>query len=207
MGLGAGEKAYAIASASYLLARLSEKELGCVNHLILFGSAARGDATEGSDIDLFFDVDMCPGGQKVLKAKLNRMAEKFYLSTAALEYKMKGVSNEINIFVGRLAEWRELNRSVSADGIVLYGKYTSKPSETKAYTILSWEKAGRVKGALLNKLYGYRAGGKKYPGLLSKKNGMKIGKGVIMVPADQRDAFTSVLEKYKVNYSRYEVWM
>ena len=73
-------------------------------------------------------------------------------------------------------------------------------------TILSWEKSGKAKGALLNKIYGYKVRGKRYPGILEKMGGTKLGHGTIMVPAEHKDVFISVLEKYKVNYSRREVW-
>lgn len=199
-------KKYAILAAGYLLSGLEEKELKCVNSVILFGSTARGTATEESDIDLFFDVELSKSSEKTLRARLNKIAEEFYLSNIALEYKMNGIANEISITVGRLGEWDQLNRSISSEGMILYGKYTKKPSRTKAYTILSWEKSGKAKGALLNKIYGYKIRGKRYPGILEKMGGTKLGHGTIMVPAESKDAFISVLEKYKVNYSRREVW-
>lgn len=206
MGLESDVKKYAILAAGYLLSKLSQKELNSLNSVILFGSAARGTATEESDIDLFFDADLSASAQKAMKAKLGKIASEFYMSSTALEYKMKGVSNEISATVGRLREWEELNRSIASEGIVVYGKYTSRPSKAKAYTILSWEKPGKAKSALLNKLYGYKAGKKRYAGMLEKRGGTKLGRGVIMVPAESRDAFIQVFEKYGVNYSRYDVW-
>ena len=199
-------KKYAILAVGYILSRLREKELKCVNSVMLFGSTARENATQESDIDLFFDVELPKSTEKTFRARLNKIAGEFYLSNIDLEYKMNGISNEISITVGRLREWDQLNRSISSEGMVLYGKYTAKPSKTKAYTILSWEKPGKAKGALLNKIYGYKIRGKRYPGILEKFGGTKLGHGTIMVPAEYKDIFISVLEKYKVNYSRREVW-
>lgn len=206
MGLEAEIKQYAILAAAYLVSKLSEKELKSLNSVFLFGSTARGTATEESDVDLFFDADLSKRAQKALRAKLNKTAEMFYLSNTGLEYKMKGASNEIKIIVGKLGDWTDLSRSIAVEGIILYGRYTTKPAKFKAHTIFSWEKSGRAKSALLNKLYGYKVGGKRYKGLLEKRGGKKLGRGVIMVPAGSKDAFVSVFEKYGINYSRYEVW-
>lgn len=199
-------KKYAIIAAGYLLSKLSEKDIKCINSAILFGSVARGTPTEESDIDLFFDVDLSKSAENALRARLNKIAEEFYLSNICLEYRMKNISNQISITVGRLGEWADLNYSISSEGIILYGKYTAKPPKIKAYTILSWKNPIKSKGALLNKIYGYKAGGKKHPGLLENKRGKKLGGGTIMVPAGSKDAFIGVFEKYKANYSRYEVW-
>lgn len=206
MGSEISIKKYAIVAAGYLLSKISEKDLNCINSVILFGSTARGTATEESDIDLFFDADLSKSAENALRNRLNKIAEEYYLSSIALEYRMKNISNQISITVGRLSEWADLNYSISSEGIVLYGKYTAKPPKIKAYTILSWENPAKSKSALLNKIYGYKIRGKKYAGLLEKKLGKKLGRGTIMVPAGSKDAFIGVFEKYKANYSRYEVW-
>lgn len=206
MGLEFEIKQYAILAAGYLLSKLSQKDLNALNSAFLFGSAARGTATEESDIDLFFDIDLPASAQKALRTKLGKLAADFCLSSAALEYKMKGISNEVSITVGRLSEWVDLSKSIASEGIIIYGKYTAKPPKLKAYTVLSWENLGKYKGAFLNILHGYKSGGKRYEGLLEKKGGTKLGRGVIMVPAESRDAFIQVFEKYGVNYSRHDVW-
>lgn len=206
MGLGTEIKQYAILAAAHIMAGLSEKDMKSLNSVILFGSVARETATKESDVDLFFDVDLSLRAQKAFRAKLNTIADEFYTSNAGLAYKLKDISNEIKIAVGSLREWTDLSQSMAVEGIVLYGKHTSKPPKLKAYTIISWEGLGKAKGALLNKFYGYRAGNKTYPGLLVKKGGKKLGRGTIMVPATSKDAFIFVLKKYGINYSQYEVW-
>lgn len=197
---------YAVLAAAHLVSSLTEIELKRVNNVLLFGSTARFAASEESDIDIFFDVSASKRFQLALRAKLNRAAEQFCLTNAALELKSKGVYNELSIKTGKLQEWKELEQSISVHGIVLYSKYTAKPSGIKAYTILSWETPGKFKGALLNKIYGYKAYNKRYPGLLKKVKGIKLGRATIMVPAQNKDVFIDVLEKYKVNYSRHDVW-
>jgi len=196
---------YAVLAAAHLVSGLSEDELKRVRKVLLFGSVARFVASEKSDIDIFFDISGSKRFQLALRSKLNKIGDQFYLTNAALGFKSKGIDNELSIKVGKLEEWKELAQSISFHGIVLYGKYTAKPPDTKSYTILSWE-SPRNKGALLNKLYGYRANNKRYPGLLEKTKGVKLGKAVVMVPAQSKNAFIDVLEKYRVNYSQHDVW-
>ena len=197
---------YAVLASAHLISCLSEGELKRVRNVLLFGSTARFSALEESDIDVFFDVSAPKRFQLNLRAKINKAAERFYLTSAALEFKSRGIDNELNVKVGRLEEWKDLTQSISSNGIILYSKYTAKPQGIKAYTILSWETPGRFKGALLNKIYGYKANNKRYPGLLEKTKGVKLGKATIMVPAQSRDVFINVMEKYGINYSRHDVW-
>jgi len=197
---------YARYAVAYLLSSLSLKELKNISHVILFGSVARLTANEESDVDIFFDVSASNKQQQRLKSKLNKLSEYFYLTNIALEYKSKGIDNELSIKVGALKEWESLSHSISSHGILLHGKYLKAPTGLKAYTVLSWENPGKAKGALLNKLYGYKSGNKKYPGMLDKYKSTKIGGSTILVPGTEREKFIEVLEKYNLNYSQYDIW-
>lgn len=198
---------YALHAGAYLLTGLSIKELKNLNTLILFGSTARLSADNESDIDLFFDINGSKKSQLIMRKNLNKLVSQFYLTNIALEFKSKGIDNEINIKIGKIEDWVDLAQSAASHGIILYEKYTKQPPALKAFTILSWEAPGKAKGALLNKIYGYKSKEKIYAGMLKKYMGIKIGGGAVMVPSKYRDIFTEVLEKYKVNYSRYDVWM
>jgi predicted nucleotidyltransferase len=197
---------FAEISAVYLVSSLTQTELKRVNNVLIYGSAARFSATEDSDIDIFFDVSGPKRFQLALRSKLNKSADQFQMTNAALEFKSKGIFNELSIKVGKLEEWKDLSQSMASHAIIVFGKYTGKPHGLGAYTILSWELPGKSKGALLNKIYGYKASGKHYPGLLEKNGGVKLGRAVIMVPSQRRDAFIDAIEKYKVNYSRCDIW-
>ncbi|MBI4896683.1 MAG: nucleotidyltransferase domain-containing protein [Candidatus Aenigmarchaeota archaeon] len=197
---------FAVRATAFLVSTLSEQELRHVHRVILFGSAARLSATEESDIDLFFDVDGSKQLLRALRSKLNKAADEYGLTNEALSFKSQGVDNELSIKIGNLNAWKDLANSMPSQGIVLYSKYTAKPETVQAYTMLSWSVAGKYRGALLNKLYGYRAANKLYPGLLEKIDGRRIGRGVIMVPAESRDIVIDALEKYRVNYSRIDMW-
>ena len=199
-------KRYSISAAGYILSSLSENELSSIQYVILFGSVAGGTASEESDVDLFFDYDAPKSRQLKLRSKINKICDAFYLTNVALRFKLNKVDNEINVIVGKLSEWKELSRSISSNGIILYGKFSKIPPETKAYTIFAWENLGKEKGAFLNKIYGYKVKKKKYPGLLKKIGGKRLGKASIIIPAEKRDNITQILEGYKINYSRYDVW-
>ena len=125
---------YAIFASSYLINCLSEEELKKLRAVILFGSVAQGTATSDSDVDFFFDVDMPKSAQKKLRTKLNRTAEKFYLSNIAFEFKLKRIENPLSIIVGRIEEWPDLKRSIASTGIALYKKYFSKIKEKSETT-------------------------------------------------------------------------
>ena len=172
---------YSRYAATYLLSKLTLEELKSIDNVVLFGSVARLTADNESDVDVFFDVDVSVKKQNQLKSKLNKILVDFYLTNIALDFKSKGIDNEISIKLGKLNEWESLSQSISSYGIILYGKYSKEPKGLKAYTLLSWENPGKAKGALLNKLYGFKARNKEYPGMLKKYKGVKIGGGTILV--------------------------
>ncbi len=197
---------YAVMGVSYLISMLEDQEIRKIKQIIIFGSVARGNAIKDSDIDIFFDVIGSKKSQTSFRSKLNKNIEQFYLTNIALSFKMKSIQSEFSVKVGKLEEWKDLASSISSYGIVLYGKYTTSPPDLKGYTILSWENPGKAKGALLNKFYGYKAGQKRYPGLIKKYAATKIGPATIMINSSIREVFIDVLAKYGVNYSRYDVW-
>ena len=197
---------YALTGASYIISCLETHLLKKITSVILFGSVAMGTADKESDVDLFFDADLPKKVELSIRAQLNKAADEFSISNTGLLFKSKSIDNEFSIKVGKLGEWEDLSKSISSNGIVLYSRYSKPPSKIKPYTILSWEKPGKAKGALSNKIYGYKAGGKKYPGLLEKFKGTKVGQATIMVPGSARDPFIDAFEKYTVNYSRYDLW-
>src|SRR3989344_4428064 len=142
-----------------------------------------------------------------LRSSVNKIVEEFYTSTTALQFKLKGIDNKINCIVGKLAEWKDLKRSMISTGIVLYGNYKSgiEKKELEQHFIMSWE-APKARGAFLNKLYGYSVGKKRYAGMIKKFDSEKIGKSAIMLPSQHKDKFMQLMEKYNANYQMIEVY-
>jgi predicted nucleotidyltransferase len=194
-------KAYASYFASYLLANL--KNIENVRSIILFGSVARGEATKGSDADIFIEV-------KKASEKFTKDAEKvldgFYKSREALLFKAKGIENKISMKIGKLDEWRNLKQSIESTGIVLYGKYTSGRGEGKKYAVIFWSSIGKNRGAFLNKIYGFKVKNKDYKGILEKFNGKKIGKSAIMMPVEHREEITKLLKHHDVDAKIMDVY-
>src|SRR3989344_1128267 len=192
--------AYAQDFVSFLLQSL-DQDGNKINQIILFGSVVRGEATKKSDVDLFIDV-----GDKKLEKKINKVKEEFYNSIKVGKYwNLFGIKNEINCSVGKLEEWNNLERSLIANGILLFGKY-KKGIETEPYYlfIVTPGKNRNKNISVWRLLYGYkqRLGKKIYvkKGLVKEYNGKKLARGVFIVPADHAQKISLFLRKNKFEY-------
>lgn len=185
---------------SFVLENLKEAEIKKIKSIILFGSVASGTATDESDVDLFFDVDLNKKQIKSFNKKIKIISDDFISSNIGIKFRLNKVSNEIKPLTGRLNEWSELKDSISKNGIVLYGKYISK-IKGEPHLLIWWDSLKiKNRGAFLNKLYGFKVKNKEYKGLLEKVNGKKIGKSSILLPLKEKDRIKNIFEKYKVDY-------
>lgn len=198
--------AYAQDFASYLLQHL-DKQADKIKQIILFGSAARGEANKKSDIDLFIDVT-----DEKLEAEINKLKEKFYESYKAKKYwNLLGVKNKINCSIGKLEEWGDLNKSIIANGILLFGKYKGV-EETQNYYLFSLTSLNnRNKNvSIWRKLYGYtqKTGKKTYiqKGLIREYNGEKISPGVFILPVEHTNKIAAFLRKNKFKFKLISFW-
>jgi len=194
-------KAYASYFVSYLLKNFESG--GGINRITLFGSVARGEATKESDVDIFIEVRK---KTKKIEEGIKKQLSGFYKSREALIFKTRGIENKINVIVGRLDEWPDLKKSIESTGIVLYGGFVGGDVSGRKHAIIFWDSIGKNRGAFLNKIYGFRAGGKKYSGMIEKLEGRKLGKSSIMVPVEYREEVVKVLKAYKVNAKIVEVY-
>src|SRR3989344_3480075 len=108
--------AYASAFVSVILPKIE------VDEIILFGSVVRDEATEKSDIDLFFNTKE---NEEKIKQIIKQELNKFYKTRIYEIFQQKGSILPINIEVGNLDKWK-LKRSIISNGLVLYGKYKSQ---------------------------------------------------------------------------------
>ncbi len=186
---------YASSFSAYLISRLSEEnKLKEVKQVILFGSVARGTAEKDSDVDIFINVS-----NPKLEIYLHKLTESFYLSKEAIMFKLRGIDNKINIVVGKISEWADLEKSIISNGKVLWGPFTSSSKGSEQFIIFYWEDIKRNRGAFLNKLYGFTVKGHKYSGLLEKWGGKRIGKSCILIPAIHKEELTPLLKDYSVS--------
>ncbi|MBI2267016.1 MAG: nucleotidyltransferase domain-containing protein [Armatimonadetes bacterium] len=190
--------AYAMDFSSFLVQRLSSKSLSSVKSIILFGSGARGEAQKKSDIDIFIEAENNP---EELEQEVERHSERFYDSIKYKEYwKLLGLRHIFSCKIGNPNTWKSLYPAFVTDGIVLYGKYFSTNAQGQGRTLFFWENlpSGNVRVNLYRALSGYKARGKKYPGMLTEYQGQRIGKGGILVPLEHRQVFQSLFQSLRV---------
>ena len=194
---------YAMSFASFLL----DSSVGArINRIILFGSVARGDFNEESDIDLFIDTD------KDIEGEIDKLLKLFGSSRINEIWKLKGMKSDISVKVGDLKKW-SLRRDVISSGITLYGKYNEIPEKVNYYLLIKIDvskfKSSRQM-SIWRKLYGYRQriGTKIYTGkgLVERLGGKKIGKAIILIPMENRKEIINFLNKNRVSYTVNELW-
>lgn len=188
--------AYALDISSFLIQKTKRKEE--IKQIILFGSVAREEAEKTSDIDIFIDITK---DNEKIKKELNENLDKFMGSTKVKNYwKLLGIENNINLVIGKLSEW-ELESSIIANGITLYGKFKPEVKKGQHKTLFVWENVKpNNKRVLFNKqLLGYKQNNKQYEGLLQKYNGERLGKGCILTPLEHSVIFHKLFKKYRIS--------
>jgi len=192
---------YASRFVSFLQDNLDE-QFNEIDQIILYGSVARGTATEESDVDLFIDTEAN------IEKNIENVLGHFYKSKDYTLFKSKGVGNEINVKTGRLSKWKELHRSITANGKVLWGdfKATETPIGTKHHILFHWDAIGRSRTAFLNKMYGYTTKERRIKGVLEVWHGKKIGKSAVLIPYKYKEKMFDILKKYNVNAKNIELF-
>jgi len=184
---------YAIDFVSFFIQ--NSKNLQNINSIILFGSAARNEATKKSDIDLFLDIKE---NEKKINIEANRVKDNFYQSAKFKNYwKLFGINNDINVIVGKLKEWK-LRDSMLGSSLILYSPYSPRLDEGNNKTILFWEKIkNNSKRVMLNrKIFGFKHYKFRYSGLLEKNNGIKLGANTLLINTNDLNIFLALFRLY-----------
>lgn len=187
---------YAEDFVSFFIKQISD--LKNVKNIILFGSVARGEATEKSDVDLF--IELFASDKKVTR-EIEGIKKDFFESMRFKQYwALQNINNELNIMVGTFEEWRELKNSVISNGILLYGKFNALPDGKNAL-IVSWRdvKPNAKRVYFNKKIFGYTHHQKHYPGILQRYSGQKLGKGAILIPTEAQKEIQDLLKKFKIS--------
>jgi len=71
-----------------------------IDKIVLFGSVARGDFDDESDIDLFVDT------KKEIQKDVLKTLSFFRMSETQKKWELKGLKNELSIKVGDLNKWK-----------------------------------------------------------------------------------------------------
>jgi len=194
-------RALAYSFISYMIEKI---ELENIDRIILFGSVARGDASQDSDIDIFIDTK-----NKGLKKEIDEILANFYKSFIYKDYwKLVGVENDIKCIVDTLNNWK-LKRSIISEGITLFDKTVEKING-KYYSLIKISVKGGAnrKLRLWRMIYGYKQKiGKKHyysEGLINKCGGKKISSGVFIIPLSKSQFILNMLKKEKISHSIIE---
>jgi predicted nucleotidyltransferase len=170
-----------------------------VEAVVLFGSYARGDYAEGSDVDLLAlfkrKTDLDKGSTEVYGIT-GKSALFFQVICMALEE----------------LESSTLLESVLRDGRILFSSKEARKSLTpvhKPYALVTYSTANlKAKQRVIfsQKLEGRRQNKYRYEGLIHRLGGYKVGKGVLMIPSGNLKALTEHFERTKIEYSIRYVW-
>lgn len=181
------------------------KDIERIQRIVLFGSVAKGEDTQESDIDIFIEVKKL---SKKFESELKKMEGSFYQSREASLFNLKGVHNEFAIKTGKLKNWKDLSSSIASTGIVLYGPYESRelPDGVQHHIIVFWDGILKNRGAFLNKIYGFNIKGKYYEGLLQRYQGIRLGKSCIMLPVQYKKEIFNLLDKHQTKAKVIEVF-
>jgi len=175
------------------------KETDGVVGVVLYGSYARGDYDEGSDIDLLV---VFKNKEKMGKGLMNI-------------YQITAESNQFfQAAALTLDELKEspLRRSALRDGKIYYANSEVEKLSTKIhkpYALVTYSTANlnrKEKVFFVQKLEGRGKGKYRYDGLVQRLGGYKVGRGVAMIPVENSKVFMEHLEEKGVKYVIRYVW-
>ncbi len=202
-----------ILSYVYDFARiLAGKIDGKAKDIILFGSVARGDFDEESDVDIF--VNISEDKPEIIQKAVDSAQNEFE-AYSQRTWNLQGISLPIKCIVGNIdsKKWSALKREIISSGISLYGKYRELPPQLKHYFIFSFSLSKlkfKNRVSVIRKIYGYstKKGRKlyKHGGILNDTGGEKINPSVIMVPAEGYKKLFDFFRKNRVSFRIREVW-
>jgi hypothetical protein len=195
----------------YASARLKElfdfgEEVGKLPGVLaatLFGSAARGEATIESDIDI-----------AVIYAKKNEVVMKRAEGLAPPRVHIVHVAQK------ELEKNVSLAGALSGEGLLLFGKpvvLQARKLKLKPMVIIAYDTGGldvNTRNKLGHALYGrastIKRGGRRYArmyeGLTARAGISKIGKAVLLIPRERTSMITKTLEAHGAKWKEIPVW-
>lgn len=193
----------AVEAAEELLSKVQ-----AVRSAILFGSTARGTATEESDIDLFVECDR-ERERKVARV-LHALGEEYDLRFSPIFFRRK--------------EWRRFDlqflESILRQGQVLKGEMpplNPLDLDLQPLRLVSYQTgklSPRKRAKLLRAIDGYRTvkrvDRKRYvsekKGFLEEIGGWRVGRGAVIIPEERIEGFDELLRQYGATRHIIAIW-
>ena len=191
--------------------RAAARELAAVpgvRSAVLFGSAARGSATEESDIDIFIECN--PDAEDPAWKVLLALDCQFGVEFSVIYYRPED----------RDAFDKQFLESIIRQGRVLFGnlpRVTPVELDLQPLRLVSYQTdrlSPNKRAQFLREIDGYktqkRVGKKTYvvrkPGFLTDVGGWRVGRGAVIVPEDKIEAFDEILRRYGANRHIIPIW-
>jgi predicted nucleotidyltransferase len=190
----------------------NKKLFSAIKRIILFGSIARDDFREESDIDIFIEVgaNVTKDVKEVVKKELNKFEER-----AQRSWNLRGIDSPIKPIVGNLKEkrWKNLKEEIMSYGKLAYARLQKAPEKMKPKLIITYDISKldqKDKMSFLRKLYGYttRTEEKEYSqkGIIDEIESEKLGTNTLIINTEDLELIKPVLRKNRVKYRLKQIW-
>ncbi|MFQ6074277.1 MAG: nucleotidyltransferase family protein [Candidatus Bathyarchaeia archaeon] len=180
----------------------SIKTVDGVIGIVLFGSFARGEADEGSDIDLlvlFEDEDKMRRNEWEVT---RRIAPSIFAQSICVCPSLLKKMNPVFV------------QSVLNEGIILYMRYPwmlrSRLANVVSFLLVTYSLRGlsqKEKQKVDYKLFGRVIGSRSYLGLVEKCGGKRLGRGCFLIPKENAETVLNFLDEHNVGYEFSEAYI
>ena len=189
-------------------ARIQLSAVGGVQSIVLFGSAARGTATEDSDIDILIE---CPEeAEDAVRRVLYDLGSRYDVRFSPVFFR----EAERHRFDTQFLE------SIVRSGHVLKGvlpRLTPVDLDLQPLRLVSYRTKGlspKKRARLLRAIDGYRTekrvAKKRYVverrGFLQDVGGWRVGRGAVIVPEESADALDELLHEFGATRVMVPIW-
>lgn len=175
-----------------------------IKSVYLFGSVARGDFDENSDIDIFIVVEK---DYEREISKLSKIAlRNFYNSEECKKLCLLGIKNPISIKCGDIKKW-DLFNAIKAEGIILYSSSTFPLFKKYFLVELKPIKDITKRNRIIRRFVGRKEAKRKEKGLVKHIGGHVLDSRHYIIPAEKISDITQILSKEKVFFEIREIWI